>query len=166
MIPSITERKKIAEEHLVEMCSKGIEIKKIGDSYALFVDGFNWMNTNDIDLEDHSCIFLMHSKVLFTGLGLGVAVKFALSNPNITEIVVIEKDYRVIESILPLLLPYNSLQKLTIVAADADNYEIEGKFMFAFLDHHINVIPDEVIARYKLHVPNVICWFDEVQKWL
>lgn len=166
MIPCLAERKRIGEEHLKEVCTHTVQIQKMFGSFSLFVDGFNWMNTNDIDLNDHSCIFEMHGRVLFTGLGLGLAAKFALSNPAIEEIVVVEKDRRIIETILPMLEPFDSSQRLLIICRDADSFQFYQDFDFAFLDHYKAEIPRKVKDYYCSKIPNVICWFEEVQKWL
>ena len=162
----IEELRVLGQEHLQEFFEDGVQLVKFFGTYALFIDGFNWMNTNDIDLKDHSCILSFTGSVLITGLGLGLAAKYALSVPEISRIVVIENDPRVIQHVLPLIEPFNSSQKLEVICADADTWTSEERFDYCFLDHHKAAIPEEIISRFRAISTETICWFEEVQKWL
>jgi protein-L-isoaspartate O-methyltransferase len=160
--------KPLIEAHLEAVELDGLEIKYPVDSWALFVDGFNWMNTNPIDVMDHSSILNMTGTLLLTGLGLGVGVVYALHNEAITAITVVEKDQRVVDAIVPLLrAQYPEIDaKLTVVVADADTYALDRQYDYAFLDHHVKHIPDGVAARYHEHCRLVVTWWNEVQMWV
>ena len=165
-IKPIEELRVLGQEHLQEIFEDGVQIVKFFGTYALFIDGFNWMNTNDIDLKDHSVILSFKGSVVFTGLGLGLAAKYALSVPEISRVVILENDTRVIQYVLPLIQPFDSFQKLEVVCADADTWSSEERFDCCFLDHHKAFIPEEIVSRFRAISSETVCWFDEVQKWL
>ncbi len=156
-----------AEKHLECVSQEGVEIRFIDGAFCLFVDGFNWMNTNTIDVLDHKCILDFHGRVIFTGLGLGVCVAYAVLNPNITQVDVIENDPRIIALIQPLLERTFTFPEgyLNIIAADADTY-CDLNYDCAFLDHYPAAIPADVKEKYTQNIPRVVCWYDEALKLL
>ena len=153
-----------AEKHLSCLAQDGIEIRLIDNAYCLFVDGFNWMNTNSIDILDHKRILEFEGRVLCTGLGLGVCVAYAALNPNIAHVDVIENDPRIISIIKPMLEKAFPEFSFRIIQADADTFDAHG-YDCAFLDHYPAAIPDEIKQKYCTQIPEVVCWYDEALKW-
>jgi hypothetical protein len=148
-----------------DYCKGGVIVQDRIASWALWIDGFNWMNTNDVDLLDHSCILdEFGGDIVLTGLGLGLGVLFAQANQYVTSITVIEKDLRIIDAILPMI---QADTEITVIHADADDFRYEDhQFDFAYLDHCNERAPDATIARVKETVPIVRVWFDEYQEAL
>lgn len=160
--------KPIVEEHLSLFEKDGVVIQHPFNSWALIVDGFNWMNTNPIDLVDHQTILEAEGDLVITGLGLGVGIVYALHNENVQWITVIERDQRVVDAMVPLLqAKYPNFDgKVQILLEDADDFNFPYNYDFAFLDHHKKEIPEPVIARYQEHCTRVVTWWDETQKWM
>lgn len=138
---------------------------KLNHTTELWIDGFNWMNTNEIDLLDHSCILTdFNGHVLLTGLGLGLGILYAEKNPKVHEITVIENDLRVISAVLPMLPDIK--KDLTVLVRDADEVDFsQYKFDCAFIDHAKKDPPIETIKKVEKICPHVRLWIEEWEKW-
>lgn len=136
---------------------------RFSDIWSLWVDGFNWMNTNPIDFLDHKAIAEASGSVLLTGLGLGLGVLLASANPDVSEITVLEKDQRIIDHIWPMIEPHS--RATTLIFADADSYE-PSAFDFAYLDHAETAIAPEVKDAYLASCSQVATWYEEYAKVL
>lgn len=71
-------------------------------------------------------------RVLINGLGLGMILHYILQKPEVTEVVVVEADLDVIVLVAPAFV--NKGHNLTIVHADAFEYEPSGLFDFVWHD--------------------------------
>lgn len=154
-----------------EVSSDGLELRcapgRFGDVWSLCLDGFNWMNTNPVDLLDHRKVLEEASgDVLLTGLGLGVGVLFASANPAVTSITVIESDRRVDKHVWPQLA--RRLGKPGgIVITDADTHDYsKHRYDFAFVDHTREAPPLDTLVRIGMASNRVVVWWDEVQEVL
>lgn len=90
-----------------------------------------------------------HGSVLVNGLGLGVLVRALLDKPDVSEITVIEKSAEVIELVAPHLVD----DRLTIIHADAFDYQPPKGKRFNFVWHDIwdNICSDNLPDMHKLH---------------
>lgn len=90
---------------------------------GLYRNGTLWMSDTDAEQHDHSPakweIDRRGGRVLVMGLGLGMIVKQALANPNVTHVDVVEVD----PDVAALVGPAYSGERCTIHVADA--YEIK-----------------------------------------
>ena len=142
---------------------------RFGVITELWIDGFCWMNTNPIDLLDHRSILDFKGSVIATGFGLGLAVVYALRNPNITRLTVVEKDERVIRHLWEGMVAQRVDHRIPVevVHADADHLPAmfqEARFDCGFVDHAQMRPADAVVARYAAQCDRLVVWYDEVQK--
>lgn len=100
-------------------------------------------------------------RVLINGLGLGMLLHYILQKPDVTEVVVVERD----EDVIALVAPsFSRHPKLTIVYGDAFTHQPMGKFDFAWHDIW-TYINDENLkemdlleARYDAVAKEQLCW--------
>ena len=100
-------------------------------------------------------------RVLINGLGLGMILHHILQKPEVTEVIVVERDDHVLRLVAPTFQPN---EKLVIVHADAFEYEPEG--LFDFVWHDIwTFISDENLeqmdrleAKYSPIAKAQLCW--------
>lgn len=144
----------------------GLEIRQTGEQvFSLFVDGFNWMNTNPIDLLDHSIIDTMSGNVILTGLGMGIGMLYADRNPNITSVCIVEKDTRVVYAVWDKVFSrLESPDKFVLVVADANTYVPAIQFDHAYIDHCAQETPQPVKDHYTSFCTHVHTWWEEVHK--
>jgi hypothetical protein len=70
--------------------------------HELSYDGGVWMTDYPIEQAQHDALLKdAHGRVLVGGLGLGYAVRLLSHNPNVNEIVVVEKSHEVIDMVWP-----------------------------------------------------------------
>lgn len=96
----------------------------------LNVPGDCVMNDTPHEILTHMNFMLRaHGRVLITGLGLGCVVRGCLVNPNVKEIVCIEKEIDVLKLVLPYM-PERETDRLKIIHADAHEWVKENKTKF------------------------------------
>jgi len=127
---------------------------------ALYVDGDCAMTTMPEDLLDHRSILEeAEGSVLLTGLGLGVGVSFALANQEVIKVTVVEKDGEVIDAIWPL---FKDEARAEVIHVDADTFEPDEAFDFAYLDHRVlGDVPQESKDYFRARIPVVKVWAEE-----
>lgn len=96
-----------------------------------------------------------HGKVLITGLGLGCVARGALANPNVTGVVVIEKNLDVLKLVQPYM-PQDD--RLLILHADALEYckKPTEKFNCAWHDLWVDESQEDAKHLQVLHM-EMIC---------
>lgn len=137
-------------------------IKREEVSYALTVDGVEWMRFDDsyISREQlYTCYDLAYGKVLLTGFGFGVLADWIASKDNVTEVHVIEKYPDVIEC----FLKNNKIpNKVKVIIADASEYRSDESYDCIFIDHYEILPLSEVskeISKVSKNIPNYsIIW--------
>ncbi len=98
-----------------------------------------WMS--DTPMEQNTCqkfIDNANGKVLILGLGIGMVIMPLLKDPDITQIVVIEKE----QELINLITPYIRHKKLTIIQGDACEYEPDQLYDTVILDIWANICSD------------------------
>lgn len=145
------------------------EIKREEVSYALTVDGVEWMRFDDsyISREQlYTSYDLAYGKVLLTGFGFGILADWIASKQNVTEVHVIEKYPDVIECFLK---NNNIPNKVKIIIADASEYKSDEVYDCIFIDHYEILPLSEVskeIVKVSKNIPNYsIIWgwqFEEI----
>jgi len=137
-----------------------IERKEV--SYALTIDGVEWMRFDDsyISREQlYTCYDLAYGKVLLTGFGFGVLADWIASKDNVTEVHVIEKYPDVIECFLKNNKMSN---KVKVIIADASEYRSDESYDCIFIDHYEILPLSEVskeISKVSKNMPNYsIIW--------
>jgi hypothetical protein len=106
----------------------------------LMIDGSLWMTDLPIEQQQHrNSLSGMHGRVLVGGLGLGIAVTILDLNPDVSEIVVVEKNADVVNLVWPHI--YRRLGETKVRCVNQDLYEFLGRpayeqdvFDFAFYD--------------------------------
>lgn len=142
-----------------EVQTGGLVIKKELDRYALQVDTIQWMTTHDIDLLDHQIIQKQLGRnIILTGLGLGVGIIMADMNPTVQTVTVVENDARVIDVVLPMVLPKLNRVHVQLIETDANTLNTNQQYDFAFLDHAEGTVPDETVAMYQQFCTDVATW--------
>jgi predicted RNA methylase len=132
-------------------------IKREEVSYALIVDGVEWMRFDDsyISREQlYTCYDLAYGKVLLTGFGFGVLADWVASKDNVREVHVIEKYPDVIEC----FLKNNKMpNKVKVIIADASEYRSGESYDCIFIDHYEILPLSEVskeICKVSKNIPN------------
>lgn len=144
-----------------EIDTRGLVIKKELDRFALHVDGIQWMTSHNIDLLDHRPIQRAFSgDIILTGLGLGVGILMADLNPKVNTVTVVENDSRVIDAVMPMVLPKLSRVHVQLIETDADNLNTCQVFDFAYLDHAQQRVPDQTVKMYGEFCGSVWVWWD------
>jgi len=102
------------------------------------------------DLWDFYCAVRNASTVLINGLGLGVALKLALSVPTVTSVTVIEIDPDVIALVGPT---YMQDPRVRIIEADALTYKPPRRTVYDVVWHDIwdDITSDNLPTMHKLH---------------
>lgn len=117
---------------------QGAEINTTADGISLQLEGIDVMNTT---IEEH--ISMVHSvsecpdraRVFLAGLGLGLVLLYLRNSGKPVEIIICEKDERVIELIGQKVLDYFAPLPITIIHGDAfQAIKENGKFDWAFFD--------------------------------
>lgn len=89
-------------------------------------------------------------KVLINGLGLGVTVKYLLDNPEVTEVIVIEKSKDVIDLVAD---SYRKDERFKVINADCFEYSPPKGEKYNFVWHDIwdYITSDNLEEMKKLH---------------
>lgn len=92
----------------------------------------------------------LKGRVLINGLGLGCTVQNLIDNPDITEIIVIEKSLDVINLVAPT---YLKDKRVKIINADCFEYKPPKGERYDFVWHDIwdNICADNIPEMSKLH---------------
>ena len=141
----------------------------------LTYQGGTWMSTYPCELwQMDDAAQVLYGRVLFGGLGLGVAPMFASYSRRVKEMVIVEKDQRIVDLVWPhLQFPEHGTERCTDVACETfDLYDylkmIGGDaFDSAFFDiwqgtgeytWKEHVVPLRRLARGK--IKHVHCWLE------
>ncbi len=131
------------------------------EAHELWIDELCWMTTNPEDLLDHAPISLQgKGSVLLTGLGMGLGVRLASMNSNVTKITVVEQDIRVLNLMLPFLSDV-APGLVTYVLEDAETFTSEERFDYAYLDHQFERVGQETVDRYRTFCDDITSWREE-----
>jgi len=107
-------------------------------------------NTPD-EIRDFVCEFRgVRGKVLINGLGLGVTVKYLLDNPEVTEVIVIEKSKDVIDLVADT---YRNDNRFSVINDDCFEYSPPKGETYNFVWHDIwdYITSDNLEEMKKLH---------------
>jgi len=88
-------------------------------------------------------------RVLIAGLGIGLVIKNIIDNPDVEEIVVIEK----YQDVIDLVMPKFNNPKLKVICADIFDYELDKseKFDCLYFDIWGDIGSENLIEMRKLH---------------
>ena len=136
-----------------------LQIKRSDDlsvpEWMLFFEGKRWMQLRYLKqeaFEFYTHVSLAHGKCICTGLGLGIREKSLLAKPEVTEVLVIEKNEAIInyhKKVNPDLM-----DKITVVHGDANTYV--GECDTLLIDH----FEEET----SLNHPYIFCTVKEISK--
>jgi spermidine synthase len=121
-----------------------------GKYVRLHINGELMMS--DTGMERISNRAFMHKakgRVLIAGLGIGLIISNIIENPEVTEIVVIEK----YQDVIDLVLPKFNNPKLKVICADIDEWKPEKgeKFDTIYFDIWADITTDNLEHIKKLH---------------
>ena len=106
-------------------------------------------NTPD-EIRDFSYfVRISHGSILINGLGLGCVVKKLLNKSEVTKITVIEKN----EDVIKLVAPYFKDERLTVIHADAFEYNPPKDVVYGAVWHDIwdYITSENIPEMKKLH---------------
>lgn len=114
-----------------------VSIVKDNKSYALFVDGEQWMFVNtktNVELREfYSSYDLAEGNVLLSGFGFGILPQWIASKESVKSVTVVESSQEVID----LFNINNTLNpKIKIVISDIRQYQDDNSYDWAILDHY------------------------------
>ena len=137
------------------------EIKRVGESYILYIKGEQWMMYDDNHSQAaqlFSHYYVANGDVITTGLGLAVRENWLLNNPNVKSLTILEKNEDLIEyhrQTNPHLF-----EKAKIIKCDAKIYK--GTCDTLLIDHYEWESMDEIITDVSNICDNIKCekmWF-------
>lgn len=101
-------------------------------------------------------------RVLIAGLGVGLIIANIIDNPEVTEIVVVEK----YQDVIDLVLPKFKNKKLKVICADIDEWKPEKgeKFDTLYFDIWATISTDNLEHIAKLH--NKFKFFKQKGGWM
>lgn len=114
-------------------------------------NGFSNVMMSDTWMEKRSNYgFFLNARgdVLIAGLGIGMVLMGIQNKPEVTSVIVIEKEQEIID-LVAKQLPLNS--KVTIIHADIFEYQTKQKFDCIYFDIWDNVCSDNWTEMKKLH---------------
>jgi hypothetical protein len=130
----------------------------IGESYVLKINDLCYMTTTPADILDHRSIYeTATGNILLTGLGLGLGFLMATHNTRVDSITVVESNSVVLKTIAPML-PVSNVSDVRFIEHDADTWNPDMHFDFAYIDHAYSRANSE---RYCEHSDIVVNWYDE-----
>ena len=146
-------------------------VENTDNDWKLSVDNEQWMvlrRFNQEVFEFYSHVDLAYGKCICTGLGLAIREKSLLAKPEVTEVVVVEKN----ESVINYHKTFNPdiVEKLTIVHGDANTYE--GECDTLLIDHYEEIAfsnPQYVFDTVKKLTENIkhkTMWFWPLEKYI
>lgn len=145
-----------------------VSILKDDKSYALFVDGEQWMFVNtktNVELREfYSSYDLAEGNVLLSGFGFGILPQWIASKESVKSVTVVESSQEVID----LFNANNTLNpKIKIVISDIRQYQDDNSYDWAIFDHYeLNRIPtkeDFDLLSTNLNFKNLWFWSLELK---
>lgn len=108
-----------------------------------------------------------HGRVLVAGLGIGMILLVMQENPNVDEIVVVEKYQEVIDMVQPQLsLNY----KVKVIRGDIFDFEPEGKFNTIYLDiwsnYNSDIYKKEMLPLLKRYSKHLVSKLDDPDRYI
>lgn len=140
-----------------------VDIKKLNDTYAVYVNNIKWMNFNSttkqeaLELKAH--YDLAYGNVIVTGLGIGIREQLLLSKTEVKSVTVLEKSTDLVNFHRKNSKWYNN-PKLTVVNTSADKYK--GECDVLLLDHYeqqnfVAILND--VKQITSQIKTNVAWF-------
>lgn len=142
-----------------------LEIREVSPNYFyLYVNGEQWMAYNTKShieaYELYSHYILAKGHVIVTGMGFGSRENWILTKPEVTKLVIIEKNKDIIDYHIQKESKFISDPRVEIINYDASLYE--GSCDVLLLDHYELSNYEAILADVKKIHDNVECktmWF-------
>lgn len=128
--------------------------------YGFLIDDITWIVVDPATVLTHKPILTdMAGSVILTGLGIGLGAFFAIHNPAITSVEIVEIEQRAI-SVMKSRFAFLNDPKISIVQADANTYSPASKFDHAFIDHTMGRPSTGMINRANRYAKKTNIWYD------